>query len=71
MSRQPSMAIPRDVLTADEKALLLDCGGPGVVSWARRVRREQAELDRLLKEAAEPEPSNVLPFGRRSSAAWR
>jgi hypothetical protein len=55
------------LLTDDEIAAILEHGGGALLGWARRVRLEQDALDRLL--SGEPEPSRVLPFGRRSSAA--
>lgn len=56
----------RELLTDDEVAALVEHGGRELLGWARRVRLEQAALDRLLR--GEVEPSNVLPFSRRSSA---
>jgi hypothetical protein len=58
----------RDILTDDVVAAILEHGGAALLGWARRIRQEQQALDRLL--SGDPEPSNVLPFGRRSSAAW-
>lgn len=64
----PTVSRPaeQELLTDDEVAALLDHGGAALLGWARRVRLEQDALDRLL--SGEPEPSSVLPFGRRSSA---
>ena len=64
---RPTIAIPRCILTADEKRTLLERGGVGYIAWARRVRLEVEALDALL--TGDPAPSNVDPFGRRSSAA--
>lgn len=58
----------REMLTDDERERLAQHGGPAMLGWARRVRIESEALDALL--SGDPEPSNVLPFGRRSSAAW-
>lgn len=59
----------RELLTDAEKARLAEHGGLALLGWARRVRLEQQALDALL--GGDPEPSCVLPFGRRSSAAPR
>lgn len=67
MMRQ-AIVRPSEILTAEEKAILLRRAGVGSIAWARRVRLEAEALDVLL--TCEPEPSNVVPFGRRSSAAW-
>ena len=57
----------REVLTDEEREQLSHYGA-ALLGWARRVRLEQEALDRLL--SGDPEPSKVLPFGRRSSAVW-
>lgn len=54
------------MLTAEEVERLAE-HGPGIVSWARRVRLESAALDDLLSGDS---GGSVVPFGRRSSAAW-
>jgi hypothetical protein len=58
----------RELLTDDERERLAEHGGLALLGWARRVRLEAAALEALL--GGDPEPSSVLPFGRRSSAAW-
>lgn len=64
----PTIVIPTDILSSDEKRLLIERAGVGSIAWARQVRLDAWALEALLN--SEPERPKVVPFGRRSSAAW-